>query len=132
MGLQIFERVRRLLQHASALAGNRLDLLELELQEEIERALGHLAWLLALFVLLALFLLSFSAALLIAASQHGLLLEAAFALTAFYALLSLLAGLVLRKRILMAPPAFSASRAEFLRDEALLRGANPEVSEGEA
>lgn len=127
MSWQIFERAARLADSFVGLLGNRLSLFGLELQEELERLLAHLAMLFLAVLLAGLAMLSLSAALLILAARHGWLLSASLCLALVYALAAALCGFGLWRRLQAAPEPFAATRAEFERDRVCLHAPTEET-----
>ncbi|WP_170943044.1 phage holin family protein [Candidatus Dactylopiibacterium carminicum] len=117
--------MRRLLSNAGGLAANRLALFSLELQEESERQLGHLVWLLVCALALYFFILFASVALLIWAWPHGYALAVACALALGHGILALALALYVAWRLRCSPRPFSATRAEFARDQQIF-GEQPE------
>lgn len=113
--------LRRILGSASGLASTRLALLSLELQEESERQMRHLAWLLACVAALVFSVVFLSLGVLLWGWTHGYGLQTAWGIAAFYGLLGALAGLILRHRVRNSPRPFEATRAEFERDRQSLQ-----------
>ncbi len=113
--------LRRILGSVSGLASTRLALFSLELQEESERQMRHLAWLLACVAALVFSVVFLSMGILLWGWTHGYGQQTAWAIAAFYGLLGLLAGLLLRRRIRNSPRPFAATRAEFDRDRQMLQ-----------
>jgi uncharacterized membrane protein YqjE len=122
MRLPFVDRFRRLAANASGLVGTRLNLLSLELQEELERQLGHLALLLALFTFAALGFVFAAVLILTLAWEHGHLLAAAGCLTLVCLIGTAICGVCLLRRVRNAPQPFSETVAEFKRDEQALGG----------
>jgi len=122
MRLPFVDRFRRLAANASGLVGTRLNLLSLELQEELERQLGHLTLLLALFTFAALGFVFAAVLILMLAWEHGHLLAAAGCLTLVCLIGTAICGVCLLRRVRNAPQPFSETVAEFKRDEQALGG----------
>ncbi|MFT3736442.1 MAG: phage holin family protein [Rhodocyclaceae bacterium] len=131
MTRSLLERVRRLLGNASALAGTRLGLFSLELQEELERYIQLLALLLAAFLCVALGLLLVAVVALVLAWQSGYLLEVSGGLAVLFVLVALLCALCLRARLRSAPVPFSATVDEFRRDAEALGSSDDEAQADE-
>ena len=129
MGWRLFERIHRLADSFTGLLGTRLELFGLELQEEIERFLGHLALLLAAGVLGGFALLGLTLAVLVVAARADCLLAASLLVALAYGLLALASGLWLRRRVRNAPPIFAATRSEFERDRQTLHQPPSEARE---
>jgi uncharacterized membrane protein YqjE len=127
MRLPFVDRFRRLAANASGLVGTRLNLLSLELQEELERQLGHLTLLLTLFTFAALSFVFAAVLILTLAWEHGHLLAAAGGLTLVCVIGAVVSGVSLLRSVRNAPPPFSETVAEFRRDEQAL-GGTPEHS----
>ncbi|HSD36228.1 MAG TPA: phage holin family protein [Rhodocyclaceae bacterium] len=127
MRLPFVDRFRRIAASASGLVGARLNLLSLELQEELERQLGHLTLLLALFTFATLGFVFAGVLILTLAWEHGHLLAAAGCLTLVCVIGATVSALCLIRRVRNAPPPFSETVAEFRRDEQAL-GGTPEHS----
>lgn len=127
MGLRVlFEGVRRVAITTAGLGGNRLELLGIELQEELERQTGNLVWLLAAFVFGGLALLLASILLLIVFwDAHRV--AVAVGLLLVYVALAVACVLCLRHRRRHAPPAFGLTVEEFRRDQAALLGKSREA-----
>jgi uncharacterized membrane protein YqjE len=123
MRMPFVERFRRMAANASGLVGTRLALLGMELQDELERQLGNLAILLALFTFGALGLVFAAIVILTLAWQHGHLLGAAAGLTLVCVAAAACCAIWLSHRLRNAPQAFADTLAEFKRDEQSLRGA---------
>lgn len=121
MGLHLFERAHRFADNLAGLLGNRLALFGLELQEELDRLLGHLAVLLVAGVFAAFALLFATLAALVLAARNDCLLGATLVVAFVYALAALICGFWLRRRLQAAPAPFTATREEFERDRAVLR-----------
>ena len=120
MGWRLFERFHRLGDNFLGLLGNRLELFGIEVQEEAERLLGHLALLLVTIGLAAFALAAATLAVLLVAARLDCLLAAACGVAGVYALLALVCGWRLARRLHTAPPPFAATRAEFARDRQTL------------
>ncbi len=117
----LFDGVRRVAITTAGLGGNRLELLGVELQEELERQAGNLVWLIAAFVFGGLALLLASILLLIIFwDTHRIMV--AVALPLVYAVLSVVCVLCLRYRRHHAPPAFALTVEEFRRDQEAILG----------
>jgi uncharacterized membrane protein YqjE len=122
MRLPFVDRFRRLAANASGLVGTRLSLFSLELQEELERQLGHLALLLGLFMFAALGFIFAAVLILTLAWEHGHLLAAAGCLTLACVISVAVCAVCLLSRVRNAPQPFGETLAEFKRDEQALRG----------
>ena len=122
MRLPFVDRFRRLAANATGLVSTRLSLFSLELQEELERRLGHLSLLLAVFTLGACTLLFAAVLILVLAWEHGHLLAAAAWLTGACFVGTVICAICLWRSLRAAPLPFAETLAEFRRDEASLRG----------
>lgn len=120
MGGRFFARLHSLADHLLGLAGNRLALFGLELREETERLLAHLALLLAIALFAGMGLLFTALALLVLAWQHDVLLAAACGVALFFSFGAVVGGGWLWLRVRQAPPAFAVTRAEFELDRQTL------------
>jgi uncharacterized membrane protein YqjE len=125
MAVRMFDRLRRALNNLTGLLGVRLELFGLELQDEVNRLLGHLAVLFALVVAAAFALLFASVVVLILAAHNNCLLPAAFGMAIFYGVIAVICAGYLSRRMRQAPEAFALTRAEFERDRVAL-GRTPE------
>ncbi|GAB4062697.1 phage holin family protein [Uliginosibacterium sediminicola] len=123
MGSGLSERLRRLLGHAAALAATRVDLFGLELQEELERQIKHLALLLGVLLCAALAAIFGAVLVLVLAWHSGHLLAAATALMLCFAALALAGFVVLRRCLQRAPTPFAVTLEEFQRDAESMRTA---------
>ncbi|MEC5384612.1 phage holin family protein [Uliginosibacterium sp. H3] len=122
MRLPFVDRFRRLAANASGLVGTRLSLFSLELQEELERQLGHLALLLGLFAFGSLGFVFAAVLILTFAWEHGHLLAAVAGITLVCVVGAAACAVLLIKRVRSAPQPFNETLAEFKRDEQALRG----------
>ncbi len=117
----IFDGVRRVAVTTAGLGSNRLELLGIELQEELERQTGNLVWLLAAFVFggLALLLASILLLIIFWDTQR---VAVAIGLVLLYGVLSFVCVLCLMRRMREAPAPFAVTVEEFKRDRAALVG----------
>ncbi|MDR3412793.1 MAG: phage holin family protein [Formivibrio sp.] len=117
----IFDGMRRVAITTAGLGSNRLELLGIEMQEELERQTGNLVWLLAAFVLggLALLLVSILLLIVLWDTQR---VAVAVGLALLYSVLSFVCVQVLRRRMRDAPTPFALTAEEFKRDRAALQG----------
>lgn len=122
MRIPFADRFRRMAANASGLVSTRLSLFSLELQEELERRMGHLALLLAVFMFSACAFLFAAVLILTLAWQQGYLLTAAACLTGLCVVCTVACALCLRHKVQTAPPPFADTLAEFKKDESSLRG----------
>lgn len=129
MGLRaILDGLRGIAVTTAGLGSNRLELIGIELQEELERQTGNLVWLLlalgfgALAVLLASVLL-----LIVFWDSHRVMV--ALTLVLAYALLSGWCILCLQRRLRHAPQPFALTIEEFRRDQAALLGRSVKANE---
>lgn len=120
---RFLERLRQQADNLAGLLGNRVALFGIELQEEGERLLGHLAVLLGAAICALFALLSAGVGGMVLAARHGVLLEVCvvLALVFFFAAVGLV--LCLRKRLSESPEPFEITRQEFERDRLALNGA---------
>lgn len=115
----IFDGVRRVAATMAGLGSNRLELFGIELQEELERHAGNLAWLVAAFLFAALALLLMSLLLLIVFWDTQRV-AVAVGLTVLYSVLSFACFLRLMRRMRTSPAPFAVTVEEFKRDRAAL------------
>ncbi|MDO6385663.1 MULTISPECIES: phage holin family protein [unclassified Uliginosibacterium] len=120
---RFLERLRQQADNLAGLLGNRVALFGIELQEESERLLGHLALLLGAAICTLFCLLSALVAGLVLAARYGVLLEVCATLAVLFLLLALGLAWYLRRRLADAPEPFEATRQEFERDRLALNGA---------
>lgn len=115
--------VRRMLATLLELGSTRLELVSVEIQEQIEYAASLLLWGIAAIFFASLTVLLLALTIVIACwDQHRLL--AAGLVTAAFALIALVAALVVRQRLQSRPRFLSATSGELRRDaEALDEGA---------
>ncbi len=122
MGLRaILDGLRGIAITTAGLGGNRLELLGIELQEELERQTGNLVWLLLALVFGGLALLLTSVLLLII-FWDSYRVAVALVLLLVYALLSGWCSLCLQRRLRHAAHPFALTIEEFRRDQAALQG----------
>lgn len=107
-----------------ALVQTRLELFGVEVEEQIAHAVSLLLWSIAslFFASLTVLLLAMTV---VIAFWDGHRLLAAGLVTATFALLALLAGLVARRRLQTRPRLLASLAAEFDRDRAALDGEAP-------
>lgn len=116
MRLQFLERIRRIATSASGLAGNRLALFSLELQDELERQYGNFVLLLIAIALAAMAILFASLVILILGWQAGYLVATAVALALLHTALAIAYWSWWWRRMEAAPRPFEATIAEFELD----------------
>ena len=107
--------VRRMLATLLELGSTRLELVSVEIQEQIEYAASLLLWGIAAIFFASLTVLLLALTIVIACwDQHRLL--AAGLVTAAFALIALVAALVVRRRLQSRPRFLSATSGELRRD----------------
>ncbi len=107
--------VRRMLATLLELGSTRLELVSVEIQEQIEYAASLLLWGIAAIFFASLTVLLLALTIVIACwDQHRLL--AAGLVTAAFALIALVAALVVRQRLQSRPRFLSATSGELRRD----------------
>jgi uncharacterized membrane protein YqjE len=117
---RLLDSLGSLLATAIGIGRTRLELLSVELQEELHRVTGLLAW--ALIGLLAAgWALLFAGLAIVLAFWDTHRVLAAAAVMAAYAALAAVAGLVIRARVRSRPRFLAATLGELARDEAALR-----------
>jgi uncharacterized membrane protein YqjE len=123
-GLGLFASLRRLLTTLVELVHERLDLVGIELQLEVQRAASLLLWAFAGIVCGFVALVLLAVTVLIAFwDTHRLL--AAGCITAVFALASLGMALHVRHRLRTRPRVFGATLDELQHDVAALKGPQP-------
>jgi uncharacterized membrane protein YqjE len=112
--------LRALLATLVAIGHNRLELLSVEIQEEVERVASLLVWSIAALLLAAAGLLMLAAAVLLAVEpQHRWI--AATALGLLFVVACALAGLKARSRLSLKPRPLAATLDELGKDHDLLK-----------
>jgi uncharacterized membrane protein YqjE len=107
--------VRRMLATLLELGSTRLELVSVEIQEQIEYAASLLLWGIAAIFFASLTVLLLALTIVIACwEQHRLL--AAGLVTAAFALIAVIAALVVRQRLQSRPRFLSATTGELRRD----------------
>ncbi len=116
--------VRRMLATLLELGSTRLELVSVEIQEQIEYAASLLLWGIAAIFFASLTVLLLAFTIVIACwEQHRLL--AAGLVTAAFALIAVIAALVVRRRLQTRPRFLSATSGELRRDAEALDEAAP-------
>jgi uncharacterized membrane protein YqjE len=116
--------VRRMLATLLELGSTRLELVSVEIQEQIEYAASLLLWGIAAIFFASLTVLLLALTIVIACwEQHRLL--AAGLVTAAFALIAVIAALVVRRRLQTRPRFLSATSGELRRDAEALDEAAP-------
>lgn len=116
--------VRRMLATLLELGSTRLELVSVEIQEQIEYAASLLLWGIAAIFFASLTVLLLALTIVIACwEQHRLL--AAGLVTAAFALIAVVAALVVRRRLQTRPRFLSATSGELRRDAEALDEAAP-------
>jgi uncharacterized membrane protein YqjE len=119
--LGLFASLRRMLATLIALAHTRLELVSVEVEEQIGHAAGVLLWSIAAIFFGSLAVLVLALTIVIAFwDDHRLL--AAGLVTAAFALVAVVAALIVRTRLRHRPRLLSATIAEMKRDAAALDG----------
>lgn len=117
---RLLDSLGALLATAIGIGRTRLELLSVELQEELRRVAGLLAW--ALIGLLAAgWALLFAGLAIVFAFWDTHRVLAAVGVMAAWAALAVVAGVVIRARIRSRPRFLAATLGELARDEAALR-----------
>jgi uncharacterized membrane protein YqjE len=117
----LFPSLQRMFTTLVALAETRLELVAVELEEQLQRALDLLLWSIAALFLGSLAILLLAVMVIIAFwDSHRLL--AAGLVTGFFAVAAVVAMLVARQLLRTRPRIFAASISELQRDSSALGG----------